>query len=310
SATSFVVEVRTNCSGVAASEPRTANFATLPEQVSCSAPTNLVIGNITETGATASWAAVVGADEYLFELIPGNGQITGEVGATTAVLTNLTPATTYIFRVRALCGEALSESASATFSTAGAPSPCAAAPSITSISLLSTSATVRWGRVENATSYRLEYRPFGTTAFTSLSVPATAQSTQFAQISGLSPSTRYEVRVTAICPGGNSNPSVIRRFQTLSGGKLGETEIVFDEELKVYPNPSRGMFYLSFVSGWETSVNVAIFDLMGRNVLTQTLRAAEGLNELEVDATRLGSGLYILRLDSDAISQTVKISIE
>ncbi len=308
--TSYRVEIRTNCSdGSAAGDVRTATFTTLPGETPCAAPTGLVVTPTSETTANATWNAVAGATEYVFDL-NGPGTVDAQVGAASATLTGLNPGTTYVFTVRALCDGTQSPLATFSFTTPGVGAVCSGlTPNITSISLQSTQATVRWTRIEGATSYNLQYRLFGSATYTSQIVTATLENTQSAVLTGLSPATRYEVRVTATCPGGNSSPSVTRRFQTLSGGKAGEIEITFDDHVSVYPNPSRGLFNLGFNAAWESQAKVAIFDLTGRNVFSQTFDVVEGLNTVEVDATGLGAGLYVLKFDSDVHSQTVKISI-
>jgi hypothetical protein len=291
---------------------RSQTFVTLPDLTTCNAPTQVVVSNITQTSATASWNATSGATDYTFGLTGGPGTIDyGVQGSTTATLTDLLPGTNYTFTVRALCGDVQSEVATITFTTAGIPAGCSnQTPSISSISLSSTTATVRWGNIAAASSYNLEYRRFGTTNFSSISVQATNAAVQQQLITGLTPGTRYEVRVTAICAGGNSNPSVIRRFQTLAGGKTGNVDIEFDDDISVYPNPGRGLLNLAFYGPWESQARVSIFDLTGRNVYQQTFNVGEGENLVEVDATSLGSGLYILKFESDTHSRTTKIVIE
>lgn len=310
--TSYIVEVRTNCVGVSSSEVRTETFATLPDFTVCPAPTGLIVNATSETTAIATWNAVpVDVADYVFDLTGGPGSVTYTPGATTAALTGLNAGTTYTFSVRTLCGFGESAAAAFTFTTPGTGANCSGlTPSISSISLQSTQATVRWGRIQGATSYRLEYRLFGTSAFTTVSVAATAELTQFHPLTGLTPGTRYEVRVTAVCPGGNSPASVIRRFVTLSAGKFGETELTFDDNVSVYPNPSRGLFNIAFNAAWESQVQVSLFDLTGRNVLNQSFSVVEGHNVVDVDATRLGAGLYVLKFDSDGHTQTVKVSIQ
>ncbi len=92
--------------------------------VGCSAPTGLTSSAITTTGATVSWAAASGAVSYDVDYkLASAGTWTNAATATTStsvVLSGLTSASLYDWRVRTNCSSATSAYAQAQFTTGGA----------------------------------------------------------------------------------------------------------------------------------------------------------------------------------------------
>jgi Pregnancy-associated plasma protein-A/Secretion system C-terminal sorting domain/Fibronectin type III domain/Bacterial pre-peptidase C-terminal domain len=94
--------------------------------------------------------------------------------------------------------------------TCGTPTANAAS------SITSTSATANWTAVSGATSYRLEYKTSAATTWTLI----TGITTTSRSLTGLTASTTYNYRVTAVCASGNSAVSNTVNFTTsaASGG--------------------------------------------------------------------------------------------
>lgn len=70
--------------------------------------------------------------------------------------------------------------------------------------------------------------------------------------------------------------------------------------LKAYPNPVKNFLNLSHASAIS---DVAIFNLLGQEVLTRTVNA----NTAQLDLSNLASGAYLVKITSDAAIQTIKI---
>ncbi|MEP0548356.1 MAG: T9SS type A sorting domain-containing protein [Rhodothermales bacterium] len=71
--------------------------------------------------------------------------------------------------------------------------------------------------------------------------------------------------------------------------------------LAVYPNPVRGDATVRFALDVPQRVTLAVFDVLGRRVLTTDLGpqpAGEAMHRLDV--ARLPAGLYVVRLTGDA----------
>jgi len=72
----------------------------------------------------------------------------------------------------------------------------------------------------------------------------------------------------------------------------------------MYPNPVNDKFYITLPAGAE-QVNVKIIDLHGAVVISNNYRTS-GKNVIEVNASQLSRGVYILRLEMNEQNQTFK----
>jgi aminopeptidase N len=76
--------------------------------------------------------------------------------------------------------------------------------------------------------------------------------------------------------------------------------------VSVYPNPVSGAFSLQYVLDEESRVEIEVFDVAGRRVLSRvTPRAAAGARTEALDATSLPAGVYFVRL-ATARTQTMQ----
>ena len=98
-------------------------------------------------------------------------------------------------------------------------------------------------------------------------------------------------------------------YARIDGVEYGEPFPVATEEtppesvlaLAVYPNPSRGETTVRFALDAPQRVTLAVFDVLGRRVLTDDLGAQpSGEGTRGLDAASLPAGLYVVRLTGDA----------
>ena len=102
-----------------------------------------------------------------------------------------------------------------------------------------------------------------------------------------------------VCPDDTSNILVIVS-ECVAG-----IEDVGIESLLVYPNPSRGVFYIRGTN--DESLDLRLTDMYGRNV---SFLAMETENGIQIEMTKASPGLFILQLKTKGIASTHKISIE
>ncbi|MCW3071482.1 MAG: hypothetical protein JWO44_1372 [Bacteroidetes bacterium] len=76
---------------------------------------------------------------------------------------------------------------------------------------------------------------------------------------------------------------------------------------KVEPNPSNGIFQLSFSSVSSEDVMITITDISGRSVYRETLAKYAGNYAKELDLTRFDKGIYFVRITAEKGSFTQKI---
>lgn len=70
------------------------------------------------------------------------------------------------------------------------------------------------------------------------------------------------------------------------------------QNVAIYPNPTTD--YLTF-EGFNTDINVSVFDLLGKQVLTQNMVTGETLN-----VSDLANGVYTIRINNEVTSKFIK----
>ncbi len=70
-----------------------------------------------------------------------------------------------------------------------------------------------------------------------------------------------------------------------------------DNSMVVYPNPSRGVFKLSFGNTLNTEAEISLMDLSGKTI---SAKLTNGSAEMTFDLSDFSKGYYFLRLKSDA----------
>jgi hypothetical protein len=85
-------------------------------------------------------------------------------------------------------------------------------------------------------------------------------------------------------------------------------EMSLNIQMRVYPNPSKGEFTIMLDLERQTEGSLTIHDMTGRKVHQlgdNRLRSGE----YEIDLTHLSSGVYFIRLESEAGVMTERIVI-
>jgi PKD repeat protein len=114
----------------------------------------------------------------------------------------------------------------------------------------------------------------------------------------------YLVYFTAVDSSGNK--AATQRFVTVSAeGAVGISENVSGTRLQVYPNPSKGIVYIT-VSGKGTE-SVKVFNLLGSLVHEQTATAAG--QTMQLDLGNLKEGVYMIQIESGSQVTTRKVNI-
>ena len=194
----YFVQVRSNCGG-AASSNRQTQFATISD---CGTPSGLLATNITTTSAMLTWNVVAGAINYDIEYKKSYSSswtvAASGISSTSYNLSGLSPVTTYDWRVRAKCPSS-SAYMQAQFNT---PNPCATPTGLVITNITSSSATLTWNPVPNASQYSIQYKQANSSAWIFM-----GSVTNLYQFTGLSPSTAYDWSVNASCPGSEPHTS-------------------------------------------------------------------------------------------------------
>ena len=88
---------------------------------------------------------------------------------------------------------------------------------------------------------------------------------------------------------------------------LSNGDISLNNEVKIYPNPSKGILNVSIPS-YSGELKINLFDINGREVLS----SSENFSiEKSINLKGLESGIYVLKLQgNDGLSYTEKIVLE
>ncbi len=276
----------------------------------CNLPTNLTINALTSTTATVSWAAVEQAKEYEVRWRPLiGGTWSAWVGAgTSATITGLTPQIRYIAQVRALCtscGFGSEYSALVSFTTPAVPVEACVNPEFGVTPSGQNTAVVSWTPVAGAFNYIIQWKRADVSGVWT-TVQRSAALDPTLTLTGLTPGAVYIVRVRTRCSNALAPiPAYVGFAMPL--GRFGLEQSV---SASVYPNPSSGVFTFKFDSAVETPVQIALYDLAGKTVYSQTFIAAAGANSLTVGKESLAKGVYVLRAVAGSTVFSEKVVVE
>ncbi len=190
-----------------------ANFTITSGSTTCAVTTGLVASSITSTSATLGWTTAGGATSYNVRYKKTADTTWTSTTSTTnsLAISGLVASTSYDFQVQTVCTSGTVAYSATTSFTTSAVVTCGTASGLAASAIASTTATLGWTAVSGASSYNIQYRKSGTTAWTS-----TTSTTNSKAISGLTASTLYEFQVQTVCTGGNSTFTASATFTTLA----------------------------------------------------------------------------------------------
>ncbi len=248
----------------------TTRLDTISIVVECASPTSNATTGISTTSANISWTNVgSNTDYYLSTKAASSATWSTDslVTGNASTLTNLTPNTSYNWRVRTVdCTTYSTAQSFTTLNICAIPNPSATA-------ITTSSFTLTWPAIASATSYNVQTRLAGSSVWTSSTVTTTSKI-----VTGLLPGKIYEYQVNANCPSGASGFSTAKNVTTsslnycASNGnnttrewidyiQLGSINRVSAAEVNGYVNTgistslTRGASYtITFSAGFSTAV--------------------------------------------------------
>lgn len=239
------------------------SFATA-DPTDCNAAGNLRSSNISDQAATLSWSSPISNSfsNYLVEhsIAGSNDWVSTSTTENSIMISDLTPATLYQWRVRTRCDGATATLSSASFSTEGI-SACDSPSSLSTAMITEDSAKLSWTPPASATRYDIQYRPVGASAWL-----FTISFLNEVNLFGLTPGTDYEWRVRTVCAEGNGSYIDGPGFRSLGEGiclppTLLQTEVETDTSAILSWNISnsassyRVRYRLRQAINWENAID-------------------------------------------------------
>lgn len=338
--TAYTYQVKTICSnGLSSSLSTSATFTTLAA-ATCTTPSGASVSNITASGANITWTAVTGAQGYKLQYKASTASTYTLVSVTnnSYAMTGLSAGTTYSYQVQTVCSSSLLSpmTSAATFTTI-APATCtdnyetnetqATAKAITTgaaiTAKIGTSTDKDWFSFNNTSTakniqvvlnnlpadYDLYlYNASGTLLASSLSASTTSETvkynngtvgTYYIKVIG------YNGVFSAVnCYSLIANISSVA--YRISAPEFTKTESIYT----IFPNPAQNELNVDFVLSNKKSVEVRLYDITGKLVLSNVFEGNEGLNKNVIDLSALNKGIYILECNDGEKVQTSKLIIE
>ena len=221
---------------------------------------------------------------------------------TSKLVLNLTPNTTYEydFKIWYCNASTVNWHASGTFTTA--PS-CVNVSNVTVQPLNPSKVRVCWDSVSTYAFVRLKYRvDSAASQYSNIGGSGVYYPILCKDKNGLIANTDYRLIYRTWCSSSGgpyrspqwdgpvffSTPSVIR-----------SDELSDISSLDVYPNPSRDVFNVEFISESKQSIEVRLLNLVGEIIFTENLDDFQGKYTHSFNLENYSKGIYLLELDSD-----------
>ncbi|MCS6990761.1 MAG: aryl-sulfate sulfotransferase [Chitinophagales bacterium] len=161
--------------------------------------------------------------------------------------------------------------------------------------------TLTWEKALGARSYELQYRPLGSSTWTSQYVTQAK-----VKLSNLDPSTTYEWRVKTICgnnPYRESGYTDIATFTTMARLGANEQAPVFS----IYPNPAKHLLNWTLHQEPQQPYLIRISDMYGKTILEREFQPGDPQH---LRLSELVAGTYLVYLISEGVITHTPLVIE
>ena len=174
--------------------------------------------------------------------------------------------------------------------------PCAKPQNTVVSSITSSQAMLGWDVGSAATSYDVRFKLQGS-AWGAWQYTNGVTTNQLLQTS-LSAGTYYHWQVRAVC-GSSTNKSgwtSYNTFSTLSSNRITAGDTKLGENLNVYPNPTQGIFNISFIAEKVDDFEITIVDAFGKLVSYEDKQDFIGEYTKKVDLSNWPRGIYMVQI--------------
>ena len=271
----------------------------------CLSPNSLQVYDITNSTATFDWSpAVYGTSWQLHVWFSGGMDSIFTVGSHPATVDGLTAYTTYHATVRQLCGSYNSVAGDWGDTIVFTTDVCPDVTGLTTGNVTTNSVTLIWDSNPMAEGWAVEY---GSIGFTQGQGMQDTSSTNSYTATGLTEGHAYEFFVKAVCGTDWTSESWVGTSATTESAAINPHLSTLNFQLSISPNPTSSATTIS-VSGVNGIVRIAVVDMNGRTVATETLEcSADCEKTMEVD--NLPQGAYFVRITADNTNMVRKLIV-
>ena len=336
-------QVATVCSGGSSAFTSSTNFSTTAA-AACGVATGMATSTITSSGATLSWTAVSGATSYNVQYrIVGAASWTSTTSATNSkAIAGLVASSNYEWQVQTVCsGGSSGFTASTNFSTTAA-SACSdvyesnntsgTAKTITTntdiTAMIGTSTDADWFkftttspntyikinltnlpfdydiRLYNSSVSQLAISQAGGTTSEQIIRNTTTAAIYYIKVYGYnsaySATSCYKLRVSV-------GSTAFRTVQDIVAEPVDEPAI---NDFNLFPNPAKEEVNVAFSASQNESIQVRVFDMVGKTILNQNFNVESGYNKLSLDLTLMNKGIYFVELTNSSERIVKKLILE
>jgi hypothetical protein len=150
-----------------------------------------------------------------------------------------------------------------------------------------------WDALAGAVQYKIKLKQIGVPGASNL-----FSSTNTLSATGLDPSADYKWRIRSECDANGFNNSVFTAWQFFStlANRITAGDIELGVNLNVYPNPTRGIFNISFISEEIDNFEIIIIDAFGQILSNEDKQDFVGEYAKTVDLSNWPRGIYMVQI--------------
>ena len=117
-------------------------------------------------------------------------------------------------------------------------------------------------------------------------------------ISGLNSGVTYKWKVKGLCDasGGNNSSWTSWQFFTTSSNRITAGDFEIGINLNIFPNPTRGIFNISFITEKVDNFEITIVDAFGKFVSQEDKQDFIGEYTKQVDLSDFPRGIYMVQI--------------
>lgn len=281
-------------------------FTTTAPPIVCTAPT-ITLSSPAHNTADIAWTASANATQYRVRWRLANGTWNSAVvSGTSYTITGLSSSTLYETRVQAICGGSNTSvnSDPAFFTTTAPPATggCPAPGAVTVTPAGASSVSVSWTPVNGLLFYTVYYRPVNTSIWFTRNASISPMT-----ITGFNAGFAYEFRIRGYC----TSTGLFTDFSPITTYTAPSPRAQANEAAalnwRVYPNPTNGDFTVAADAETSQDAKLRISDAAGRELYERRFRLEPGRNELPVRLEGFSAGVYLMTLETDGSSRTLKL---